>query len=112
MARPHLPVRAGWKHVSTIFDLDRWARSIDKHIVEWKDVKDTSKGRKTADQGPMADEEDQMGCWSVWAETSKEGKPYTGSLLPEYLNLGRSILNCILLYLSHLGRHIVHSHPS
>jgi hypothetical protein len=96
MARPHLPVRAGWKHVSTIFDLDRWARSIDKHMVEWKDVKDTRglKDRRATDQAQMADEEDQMGCWSVWAEHSKEGKPYTASYLPDYLNLGKSILGC------------------
>jgi hypothetical protein len=36
-----------------------------------------------------------MGCWSLWAETSKEGKPYTGSFLPDYLNLGRSIRDCM-----------------
>lgn len=102
------------RHVSEIFDLERWARSIDKRLVEWKDVKDLRglKGMKAYDQGPMADEQDEVGCWSVWATANlKEGKHNTASHLPGYLNLGESDSKAVELSLI-VHRYIVHAHPS
>ena len=99
VARPHLPIRAGYLDMSEVFDLDRWARSINKEMLEWKDVKDIRglAGRKMHDGGLQADEMDELGCWSTWATSSlEEDRPYGNSYVPEHLNLGKSSLSlCI-----------------
>jgi len=79
--------------VSDVFDLDRWARAINKEVLEWKDVKDLRGlgGKKAPDSSTQADEQDELGCWSVWATADLEDKkPHTTSFIPDHLNLGES----------------------
>jgi hypothetical protein len=93
VSRPHLPIRAGYPAVSDVFDLDRWARAINKEVLEWKDVKDLRglSGKKAPDSSIQADEQDELGCWSVWATANLEAKqPHTNSFIPDHLNLGES----------------------
>ncbi|PVG04853.1 hypothetical protein CPB86DRAFT_778166 [Serendipita vermifera] len=90
ISRPHLPIRAGYPAIGDIFDLERWARAINKEMVEWRDVKDIRglSGRKAPDGSNAADEEDEMACWSIWATANlKEQKYYTNTEMPEHLNL-------------------------
>lgn len=90
---PHLPVHAGYPAVSDVFDLDRWARAINKEVLEWKDVKDLRGlgGEKSLDSSIQADKQDELGCWSVWATADLEAKkPLTTSFIPDHLNLGQS----------------------
>ncbi|CCA69141.1 hypothetical protein PIIN_03040 [Serendipita indica DSM 11827] len=65
VARPHVPVQAGYRAVSDVFDVDRWARAVGKDILEWKDVKDLrGLQNRRADDGTLgADERDELGCW-------------------------------------------------
>ncbi|KAG8830781.1 hypothetical protein FRB91_006423 [Serendipita sp. 411] len=90
VARPHMPVRAGYRAFSDVFDLERLARSMNKEMVEWKDVKDLRglKGSKMYDGSMKADEQDEIGCWSVWMTAKRDAtKPYQGTFLPDHLNL-------------------------
>lgn len=90
-SRPHLPVQAGFRSVSHIFDVERWARSINKEMVEWKDVKDLSgsAGRKAGDGSIQADGQDKLGCWSIWATSDlREQKPRDSHYFIDHLNLG------------------------
>jgi hypothetical protein len=96
ISRPHLPVRAGYPAVGDVFDLERWARAVNKEMVEWKDVKDLRglQGKRVYDGSSAADEEDELNCWSVWATSQlQEQSWYTNTELPEHLNLGA--LECI-----------------
>lgn len=79
--------------MSEVFDLDRWARAINKEVVEWKDVKDLRGlgGKKAVDGTTQADGQDELGCWSVWATANLADQvPYTNSFVPDHLNLGES----------------------
>lgn len=90
-SRPHLPIQAGFRSASDIFDVERWARSINKELVEWKDVKDLSgsAGHKAPDGSIQADGRDQLGCWSVWATSDlNEKKPRGAYYFVDHLNLG------------------------
>ncbi|KAG8807740.1 hypothetical protein FRC17_004291 [Serendipita sp. 399] len=90
VARPHLPIRAGYRAVSDIFDLERWARSINKEMVEWKHIKDlrSIKGTRMYDGSMQAGEQDELGCWSIWLTAREDAtKPYDGSFQPDHLNL-------------------------
>lgn len=97
VARPHLPTRAGYRALSDVFDLDRWARSINKEMVEWQDVKDLHglAGKKAPDGTRQADGQDVLGCWSVWTTANlEEKKPYDNSFIPDHVNLGEMSKLC------------------
>ncbi|KAG8868988.1 hypothetical protein FRC20_002388 [Serendipita sp. 405] len=101
VARPHMPVRAGYRAFSDVFDLERLARSMNKEMVEWKDVKDLRglKGSKMYDGSMKADEQDEIGCWSVWMTAKRDAtKPYQGTFLPDHLNLDTHLTCFDFLY--------------
>lgn len=90
VARPHVPVQAGYRAVSDVFDVDRWARAVGKDILEWKDVKDLrGLQNRRADDGTLgADERDELGCWSTWAASNlQEHRPHGSNFILGQLNI-------------------------
>jgi len=109
VARPHLPVHAGYRTLSDVFDLERWARSINKEMVEWKDVKDLRAlaGKTALDGSPQADTLDQIGCWSTWATGNLEDqKPFYNAYVPDHINIGQSRGQIIPASANNILRHV------
>ncbi|PVG04854.1 hypothetical protein CPB86DRAFT_778167 [Serendipita vermifera] len=89
ISRPHLPLKSGYRSVGDVFDLERWARAVNKEMVEWRDVKDLRSLKRPKDDVDFpADEEDELGCWSIWAVGQLKDKDYfRGSAHTKHLNL-------------------------
>jgi hypothetical protein len=113
VSQPHLPMRAGYRAASDIFDLERWARAVNKEMVEWKDVKDLRalKRDPKRDVDFPADEEDEMACWSIWAIGQlKEKSYYKGTPLPVHLNLGTFLFLLSVSFIKSSLFQIYHTH--
>lgn len=90
VARPHIFYLSGFHPVSEFFDVDRWARSVNKEMLEWQDVKDLRglAGKTGGDGTVQADGRDEIGCWSVWmTSTPDQNMPYDNAFVPDHLNL-------------------------